>query len=218
MKRFVLGSVLALATGSAFAGGVVPAQALLQPYFRSLATTPSAGIGGADPFTVGSMGRGIGLISDDGAVTAKAAPVVGPRHLPWGLDFGNYYGSLPADRPELSGIDMSYRLKAEGAFSPGLSVHGSYTRLSGADHLALDSRGLDLSLSKGFGYATPYAGLGRVWLNSSPDAITGLADERLSLNKYFVGANFRIGLTDLALEADKTGPETTLGAKFGLRF
>jgi len=54
--------------------------------------------------------------------------------------------------------------------APAIGVRGSLTKLSGVDQLSLDTRGLDLSISKGFALLTPYAGIGRVWSTAIPKA------------------------------------------------
>src|SRR3569833_4695102 len=64
---------------------------------------------------------------------------------------------------------------------------------------------------------TPYAGIGRVWIDSSPNVST-LSSESFQQNKFYVGANLNLALITLALEYDHTGDDNTYGAKLGLRF
>ena len=89
------------------------------------------------------------------------------------------------------------------------------------DQLEFNTRGVDLSVSKGFLMFTPYAGVGKVWAASTPmgtAAAAGLSKESFSSNKAFVGLNLNFGLMNLALEGDKTGKASTYGAKLGFRF
>ena len=99
-----------------------------------------------------------------------------------------------------------------------MAVRGSYTTLQGVDRLDLDTKALDISISKGFALLTPYAGGGKVWVDSTPDSRTGLRPEDFSYSKYFVGLNVNFGLINIAMETDKTGDATSYSAKFGWRF
>ena len=101
---------------------------------------------------------------------------------------------------------------------PAIGIRGSYTKLAGVDQLDFNTKGVDLSISKGFTIFTPYAGVGKVWVASEPNGIPALSKESLSLNKVFVGINLNFGLTNLAFEGDRTGEATSYGAKLGFRF
>src|SRR3569833_2373599 len=83
--------------------------------------------------------------------------------------------------------------------------------------LGFDIKGIEASISKGFAMLTPYAGIGRVWIDSSPNVST-LSSESFQQNKFYVGANLNLALINLALEYDHTGDDNTYGAKLGLRF
>jgi len=133
------------------------------------------------------------------------------KGLPFGIDVG----------VRLFGGELRYAIVSGGAVMPAIGVRGSYTKLSGVDQLEFNTRGLDLSISKGFLMFTPYAGIGRVWTTSTPmgtAAAAGLSKESPSLNKVFVGLNLNFGLMNLALEGDKTGDAQSYGAKLGFRF
>jgi hypothetical protein len=97
-------------------------------------------------------------------------------------------------------------------------VRGSLTKLSGVDQLSLDTRGIDLSISKGFAFLTPYAGIGRVWVNSDPKGIAFLHGEKFTLNKGFVGVGTKFLVMNVNLEADKTGDVTAYSLKASIRF
>jgi hypothetical protein len=86
------------------------------------------------------------------------------------------------------------------------------------NQLDLDTKGIDLSISKGILNFTPYGGVGRVWVKSTPNGIVGLAGESFGLNKVFVGVNINMLLLNFAVEADRTGEATSFGVKAGLRF
>jgi hypothetical protein len=106
---------------------------------------------------------------------------------------------------------------------PAIGLRGNFTKVSGIDQIDFDTRGLDLSVSKGFVVATPYAGIGRVWVKSDPKGTVNvggvtLSKEEFELNKFFIGVGLKFGLFNLNLEGDRTGDVTAFSAKAGLRF
>jgi len=86
--------------------------------------------------------------------------------------------------------------------------------------LALDTKSLDISISKGFAMFTPYAGAGKVWVDSaaSVTGIDGTLDKSFTQSKLFAGGNLNFGLFNMALEADKTGSAKSYSVKLGFRF
>ena len=142
------------------------------------------------------------------------------KGLPFGIDVGVMYSSVPSTNIQLVGGELRYAIVSGGAATPAIGIRGSYTKLSGVDQLELNTRGVDLSISKGFLMFTPYGGIGKVWVTSTPHNIPTPtpSKESFSLNKVFVGLNMNFGLTNLAFEADKTGDASSFGAKVGFRF
>lgn len=144
------------------------------------------------------------------------------KGLPFGLDIGLLYASIPGSNIKYTGGELRYAILKGGVATPALGIRGSLTKLSGVDQLALDTRGLDLSISKGFAFITPYAGIGRVWVDSDPKGtavtVAGLQKESISLNKAFVGVGMKFLLLNFNLEADKTGDVTAYSLKLGIRF
>ena len=144
------------------------------------------------------------------------------KGLPFNIDVGAMVGEVPGSNVRVYGGELRYALVPGGAATPAIGVRGSYTKLTGVDQLDFNTRGLDLSISKGFLLFTPYAGIGRVWATSNPKDLTtnpnNLSKESLSLNKTFVGLNMNFGLTNLVFEADRTGDDTSYGVKLGFRF
>jgi len=139
--------------------------------------------------------------------------------LPFGIDVGAVYSSLSAADISYMGGELRYSFVSGNTLIPAVSVRGTMTKMSGADHLSLDTKGLELSISKGFLMVTPYAGIGQVWGTSTPGAaFTALSEEDVSQSKWFVGANINMGLMNFAFETDKTGDASSYSAKFGLRF
>lgn len=140
------------------------------------------------------------------------------KGLPLGLDVGAFYAAAPDTNVKLTGVELRYALIKGSVATPALGLRGSYTKLSGINQLEANTTGLELTVSKGFTLVTPYAGVGRVWVEATPQNASGLQAEDFALTKYFVGANINLALLNLALEADRTGDATTYGAKFGWRF
>lgn len=139
------------------------------------------------------------------------------KGLPLGFDIAAYLGNVSAINVNLVGAELRYALLAGGLTTPAVGVRGTYTNMNGANQLALSTRSLDVSVSKGFAMLTPYAGIGQVWVDSSPSAGT-LGQESFTLGKLFAGLNMNLGLLNLAFEADRTGNTSSWGAKLSLRW
>lgn len=142
------------------------------------------------------------------------------KGLPFGIDIGAMYGAVPSTNIKLTGAELRYAVVEGGTAIPAIGIRGSYTKLSGVDQLEFDTKGVDVSISKGFLVFTPYAGVGKVWVSSTPKdtAAAALSKESFSLNKAFVGVNLNLGLVNIAVEGDKTGDASTYGVKLGFRF
>jgi hypothetical protein len=76
---------------------------------------------------------------------------------------------------------------------------------------------VDLSISKGILFLTPYAGVGRVDISSSAPGTT-LAREKFKMDKVFAGVNMAFVPLALVIEADKTGEATSYGVKLAIRW
>lgn len=140
------------------------------------------------------------------------------KGLPFGIDIGAMAGGVPGTDIRVWGAELRYAILRGGVAVPAIGIRGSYTKLAGVDQLEFNTKGLDVSISKGFAFFTPYAGVGRVWAASTPTDIPALSKESFSLGKVFVGANLNFGLTNLVLEGDRTGDATSYGLKLGFRF
>ena len=138
--------------------------------------------------------------------------------LPFNFDIGASYGAVPDSNIKLWGAELRYALVKGGTATPAIALRGSYSAVDGVDQLKLSTTGLDVSISKGFTVFTPYAGVGKVWVRSTPDPSTGRTQEDFDLNKVFVGINMNLAVINIAVEGDKTGDATSYGIKFGWRF
>lgn len=142
------------------------------------------------------------------------------KGLPLRLNVDAFYSTVPGSNIELLGGSLGFALIEGGVTMPALTLRGAITQLSGVDELDLDTTSVELTISKGFAFVTPYAGIGRVDVTSKPKGIAalGLAKESFDLDKAYAGVNFNFGLANFAFEADKTGDANSYSAKFGFRF
>jgi len=141
------------------------------------------------------------------------------KGLPLNFDVGAFYSSVPTTNIKFYGGELRYAILEGGVALPAVGIRGAFTKLTGVSQLALTTKSLDVSVSKGFAIFTPYAGIGRVWVDSTPDAAaTGLTEETFQQGKVFVGGNVNFGLMNFALEYDKTGSAPSYSAKLGFRF
>jgi len=140
------------------------------------------------------------------------------KGLPLGFDVGAFYASAPKTNISLWGAEVRYALLEGGAATPALGLRGTYSKLSGVSQLDFNTKGLELEISKGFLNFTPYAGVGHVWVTSTPVGAPNLAKESFGENKYFIGANLNLAVLNLAIEGDKTGDAKSYSVKLGWRF
>jgi len=155
-----------------------------------------------------------------GASLPKALPLVGVRvhkGLPFDIDLGASLATLPGTNARMSGGELRWAVVSGGAIMPAVALRASVSSVSGVDELKLRTTGFDVSISKGFLMLTPYAGVGTVSTKASAPG-TSLGQEKFTKTKVFAGANFNLGLMNLAVETDKTGDATSYGLKLGLRF
>jgi hypothetical protein len=234
--KLKLACIASLLVSLPVAAGDVNIQTLNQTEFRALSEDLGAALS-YKPLTpaapLGITGFDMGIAAtvtklDNSAVLAKAGAgtrtsVVAPtlrlnKGLPFDIDVGAMYGGIPGTNIRLVGGEVRYALVSGGTATPAIGLRGSYTKLTGVDQLELNTKGVDLSISKGFAMITPYAGVGKVWVSGTPEGIAGLAKESFSLNKWFAGVNMNFGAVNLALEGDRTGDATSYGVKVGFRF
>ena len=144
------------------------------------------------------------------------------KGLPLDIDVGVVYTSIPSTNIKLIGGELRYAIIAGDVVLPAVAVRGTMTKLSGVSNLAFDTKGLELTVSKGFAMITPYASIGQVWTTSDPSVCATptncLKKEDFQQTKMEIGANLNLGLMNLGLEGDKTGKSTTYSAKVGFRF
>jgi hypothetical protein len=218
------------------AGNIVISPSLGQANFRLL----SEDLGGALSYKPLSPAEPLGATGFDLGVELSSTQLANPavygaatgssndsiplvkaeiqKGLPFGIDLGATYTTVPSSNIKLVGAELRYAIVKGGVATPAVAVRASYTALQGVNTLDFTTTGVDLSISKGFAFFTPYAGVGNVWVSSTPNNVPGLVKEDFSLTKVFAGLNMNLGFVNIALEGDKTGDATTYGLKFGMRF
>lgn len=139
------------------------------------------------------------------------------KGLPLNIDVGAFYSSVPTTNIKLYGGELRYAILEGGTATPAVAIRGAMTKLTGVEQLSFGTKSLDVSISKGFAMLTPYAGVGTVWVDSTPN-VAPLVKESFRQNKVFAGANLNFGLVNLAFEYDKTGSAASYTAKLGFRF
>lgn len=140
------------------------------------------------------------------------------KGLPFGIDVGVSYTQIPTTDLRAVGGELRWAFIEGGAVMPAMALRLSTSHLSGVDQLDARTTGADLSISKGLGPLTPYAGVGRVNVVSRPKGTVLLQEEKFGQTKLFAGLNVSLGLFNLAAETDRTGDATSYGFKLGLRF
>lgn len=128
------------------------------------------------------------------------------KGLPFGFDVGLVYTKVPSSNIGMFGGEVKWAILKGTIATPALALRGSYTTLSGVDTLDVSTYGADLSVSKGFGPFTPYAGVGQVAINTSTDAEVSpgvaLKDESISATHAFIGAKLSLLMLSVVAEAD----------------
>jgi opacity protein-like surface antigen len=154
-------------------------------------------------------------VSGDSASNLLQTKLSISKGLPGGWDVGGFVSKVNSTNLSVSGIHAKYALLEGNAITPAIAVRGSYSRMGGVSGMELNNTGLDVLISKGFVGFTPYLGVGTV---SSNAKATGKADESFTQSKAFAGVSWNIFLFNLSAEYDRTGKNSTLGVKAGLRF
>jgi hypothetical protein len=239
MKRLFAAGVLAMASGTSLAGNVDISGLVSQSDFKDF----SKDLVAAFSYKAGSPAESLGLVGFDvGLATSstklehtdiwdqvlsgsKINNLVIPKvylqkGLPLDIDVGVYYFAIPDSNLDAWGAEVKYSVIGGNVALPAVAVRGATTRLSAADQLEVTTTSLDVSISKSILMVTPYAGIGRVWADSTPKGTAAgvLKAESLSATKSFIGVSLTPGIFDLSLEGDSVGGVKSYNLKLGLAF
>lgn len=229
----VLASALTLA-GTAYANNISAVGSMSQPQFQNLTQDLGAALSYKDMMPAAPLGITGFDIGVTGVDTRFAHPtawqeatgsssnnvfvpsIQAQKGLPFGFDAGLTYSAVPGSNVRVIGGDLSYAIIGGGLLSPALTIRGTYTKMLGVGDMGLNTRSVELCLSKGFVFITPYIGVGRVRTVGTPQPGT-LSAVSLYNNKAYVGADINLGLINLDLEADRMAGSTSYGANIGWR-
>lgn len=223
-----------LACASAYANSVNNVGALSQAQFQNLTQDLGAAVSYKDMMPaapLGITGFDIGVTAMDthfghagayqaatrsGSNNVFVPSIQAQKGLPFGFDVGLTYTRIPGSNVRVIGGDVSYALIGGGLLAPALTVRGTYTKMTGVSEMGLNTRSVELCLSKGFVFITPYIGIGRVRTAGIPH--TGnLSAVNVYDTKEYVGADINLGLMNLDLEVDRMAGSTSYGANLGWR-
>jgi hypothetical protein len=148
--------------------------------------------------------------------------LIASKGLPFDIDVGALYAEVPNTEARLTGFELRYALLAGSAVSPTLALRASYTKLGGVDDFDYETQGLDLSISKGFLVAAPYAGIGLV---KSTMTLKGIAvvggdqEEEVEDTRLFAGVRLSLlPLLAITPEFERIGKVSSYNLRLGLSF
>jgi hypothetical protein len=113
-----------------------------------------------------------------GASVPKVMPVAAVRAvkgLPFDIDIGVIQMNLPDTSLRATGGELRWAFVGGNTLVPAVALRISGSSLSGAPNLKMRTLGGDISISKGFAFLTPYAGVGAVETTSRAPG-TGLRE------------------------------------------
>lgn len=225
MRKIMISSIIAVllvlsSMSLSYAGSKIDLQTgLLQSQFKDM----SKELGLLISYTPLSPAEPLGILGFDAGVEVTAAKIDSSKWeevisnppdylllpklhvqkgLPLGIDVGLVYATVPNSNISLYGGELKWAVLRGTMVTPAVAIRGSYTALSGVDELEASTKGLDASISKGFLFITPYAGVGQVWIDTKEKAGLGLDDVSTSATKIFLGAKVKLLLVNLVFQAD----------------
>lgn len=140
------------------------------------------------------------------------------KGLPLDIDIGAFYTTVPDTNVDVYGAEVRYAFLPGSTVAPALALRGSYVAVTGIDSFDLESKGVDLSLSKGFGPITPYVGVGYVFGEADPKSMSGPDKAEVEDTKAFIGARISLGLLEFTPEVGQIGDNVTYSARLGFSF
>jgi hypothetical protein len=161
-------------------------------------------------------------LTGEGVDGIGTAGVIVHKGLPFGIDLGAFYSTVPGAGVDVFGGEIRYAILEGGVATPGVAVRANYTTTSGLDDFDYDSWGLDLSVSKGFAFATPYAGVGYTKASADPTSANaqaaGLSKVSPDYGRFFAGLRLSVLLLQLTPEYAREGDNDVYSLRLGLSF
>jgi hypothetical protein len=141
------------------------------------------------------------------------------KGLPYNVDIAGFYTSVPGSNVSAYGAEVRYALVEGGLAMPAVQVRGGFSQLSGVTDFRYGTRNLDLAVSKGFGPVTPYAGAGRIWVDSEYRGDEAdLEKESFGRNRMFAGLRLSAVVMNVVLEYERMRETETYSAKLAFGF
>jgi len=188
LKRIVIAVSLLMIAGAANAANISFNSGLAQGQFKDLSKEVGAALSyknlapaaplGLTGFDIGVEVTAVDINSGNAYWRAAFSnpndvpsllyiPKIRARKGLWfGIDIGAMYSKVPDSNVQLYGGEISKAILDGTAATPALGVRATYTKLAGLNDIDLQTVGVDASISKGFFFLTPYAGVGGVWTDS----------------------------------------------------
>lgn len=239
MKRLVAAAALALSASVSMADDLDLIAGLSQAQFEDLSTDLTA----AFSYKAGSPAESLGILGFDAGIALSSTSLehtsawtaamssndtletlIVPKlylqkGLPFDFDIGAYYLSVPGTNLEAWGGELKYAFISGNVALPAVAVRGAVTSLTVQNQLELETRSIDVSISKSILFVTPYAGVGRIWGDSKAIANNAIATSvDISETRTFVGVSIAPAFFNLALEGDSVGGVTSYNLKLGISF
>lgn len=152
-------------------------------------------------------------ISELGMVGATAH-----KGLPLGLDLGAFYATVPGADASLWGAELRWAAWEGGIASPALALRGAYTTATGIDDFDFSTYSIDVTVSKGFAFATPYAGVGYVWGAVDPADDIPLEKEEPGDTRLYAGLRLSTLLFEITPEYERVGDHNAFNLRLGFSF
>ncbi|MBZ4642708.1 MAG: hypothetical protein JG767_317 [Deferribacteraceae bacterium] len=141
------------------------------------------------------------------------------KGLPFNIDVGAMYSSVPSTDIKLWGVEVKYAILEGGITMPAISIRGAFSKLEGIDEIDVNTYSGDLMISKGFLFLTPYAGITMLRVNASENSdLVTLDDVHETIYRGLLGLQVSpLPLLNITVEAS-IGEVKQYGLKLGLRF
>jgi hypothetical protein len=125
------------------------------------------------------------------------------KGLPLGFDVGLTYANATGTNIGLVGGELKWAILKGTLVTPAVAIRGNYTELVGVDDMDMKVYGADISVSKGFAFVTPYAGIGEVWISSEEKSdLVNLKKASSNETKGFLGVKLSFFVISFVAEAD----------------
>ncbi len=157
------------------------------------------------------------LTGDSVSGLAQAGLIV-QKGLPFGIDVGAFYSSIPQASAQLFGAEIRYAILEGGVATPALAIRGGYTTATGIDDFDFSTYSLDATVSKGFAFVTPYAGVGYVWGRVDPDRSIALDREDVNQARFYAGVRVSFLLLGITPEYERSGSRDSFNLRVGFGF